>query len=651
VIRLLPFGEHPLEIIDVSYRPNSTSQVFYPISNYERETTLDWIEINFPKIYAAELKISVLQQNPKQVIYHLPKSLVVNTDLVSHLIRARAQQIVGSVFFDSDLHQEVLRSQDQFEDAVADLSELIVQADLNKTPIEEVEITEDLLSALGIVLNQVGEDQGKDLISNEIVEKAAEDELVEVRKYEYVVGVREIEASYEIYTPTAHFESDSYLPQATLSNDQLEVDEQRLVTTNSWGPHFLTSTEWSVDVGEGRIIPIHPVNFTGTFSTPTALDERLDFDRGTASAFTRLGSATNDVLTLRRNGSILPKSGYLSERQTGSAPVTKITINQDFWDEDSIYTVDYEVSPDSYDLDLITLLSPRSLGEPEVHAEMGPDNDIILSKYPYVLYEVINRTGVFTKEAEQAIWTYTPPEPNVHTGHIIVYPTVTDSIGQVLATGHITGQLVSGSWGDQSGIPPFNTTGMNSSYFNSPEGFAYYTQIQGVRRNFPISGKIDPTGIIFTEPPVFTLAQIQEMPESATATFDLTGYTGFIQSEFVLGVGIEVNNEVFAFDRVKYEPIEISVGGQPAKNITDYETLQHPAFSVASVNDREYEYIHAGRRLYFNQLAENVEIRANYLWLTEHIKVLGTLRCNKAINPDQTPKVDEIRLLMNTSIL
>ena len=55
--------------------------------------------------------------------------------------------------------------------------------------------------------------------------------------------------------------------------------------------------------------------------------------------------------------------------------------------------------------------------------------------------------------------------------------------------------------------------------------------------------------------------------------------------------------------------------------------------------------------MYFNQPVNKIEIRVDYSWLTEHIKVLGTLRCNKAINPDITPKVDEIRLLMNTSIL
>jgi len=108
---------------------------------------------------------------------------------------------------------------------------------------------------------------------------------------------------------------------------------------------------------------------------------------------------------------------------------------------------------------------------------------------------------------------------------------------------------------------------------------------------------------------------------------------------------------VFGFDDATYVPIEVTIGGQSAKNISDYQTLEHPAFSIANVNDREYEYIHAGRRLYFNQPVEGIEIRVDYDWLTQHIKILSTLRCNKAINPDQTPKVDEIRLLMNTSIL
>ena len=126
---------------------------------------------------------------------------------------------------------------------------------------------------------------------------------------------------------------------------------------------------------------------------------------------------------------------------------------------------------------------------------------------------------------------------------------------------------------------------------------------------------------------------------------------GFINADYILGVGLNIGGRVFAFNDVTYKPIDVTIGGKEAKNITDYETLQHPAFSIASVTDKEYQFIHAGRRLYFNQPVQGIEIKVDYEWLTEHLKLLGKLRSNKVINPDETPKVDEIRILMNTTTL
>tara|TARA_R110002110_G_scaffold26833_3_gene98106 strand:- start:90 stop:2840 length:2751 start_codon:yes stop_codon:yes gene_type:complete len=655
VVRLLPFGEFPIQVVDISYRPNSTSEVFYPVGDFKPETTLDWIEVNFPKLYASELKISILQENPKHVVYHLPRSLVVNTDIFSHIIKERAQKIVGSLFFDSDLSQQLLKSQDAYSDAIGSLEDIIAKSDLSKSDLEEIDLNLDLMASLGLVFGEIDSEQAQQLIDVDLVSVSEAEAIVEVRKYEYVLGVREIEASYELYAPTCHFESEVYIPQATLSTVQIEVDQERLKARNSWGTYYENSTEWSVDVGEGRILPIHPVNFTGVFSTPSVEDERLEFDRSTAVAFTHLGGGMNSILALRRNGQIISVSGYTATRQTGAIPKMKIQLKEDFWDEDSIYTVDYEVSPDSFELDLLTLLDPRDLSTPESHEKMGPDNDIILKKFPFLLYEVVNRTGNFTKDADQSRWTYNPPEASISTGQLKIYPSVVNSFNEVVSTGHTTGLFVQGVWGDQSGYGPVNVNNLNATYFNNPEGFGYYTKFQDTRMPFHLSGTQAtgswPYEILFFDPPSFTQAQILEMPTEALSGFNTGTFVGYLTTEYSIGVGLDIDRQIFVFDNSIYEPLTVTIGGQPAKNITDYVELQHPAFSIANTADREYEFIHAGRRLYFNQQVNDIEIRVSYQWLTEHIKILGTLRCNKPINPDVTPKVNEIRVLMNTSIL
>jgi hypothetical protein len=102
---------------------------------------------------------------------------------------------------------------------------------------------------------------------------------------------------------------------------------------------------------------------------------------------------------------------------------------------------------------------------------------------------------------------------------------------------------------------------------------------------------------------------------------------------------------------ITYNPLTVTVGSREAKNITNYETLVHPAFSISSSKDNDIQYIHAGNTLYFNQKINNQEIRVTYNWLTEYIKLLGTLKYNGSVNPGLTPKVNEIRILINNLVI
>ncbi|RMH16978.1 MAG: hypothetical protein D6698_08985 [Gammaproteobacteria bacterium] len=633
VVRVLPFGNIPISVIDVAYRPSKSSKVFRSLPLTNTEPSLNWIEVSFPPIHAAEIRISVAQESPRQSLLTLPRSLVVNTDIFQHVVRERARQLIGNVFFDSDLRREIAASESLLEGARADLEKLL---NFKGPQVSDTDLkaTQAILEALNGVY---------DLIQDS-------DDLIDVSKYEYLVGIRDIETSYEVYAPEAHFESELYQPQATLSEVSIEVDSSRIPRKNSWGEYFDTSVEWTLDLGEGRLIPIHPINETGKFSTPTVQGELLQFSRIDKKANTRLGADTNNVLALKQDGNILPKTGYTVVRNVATIPTLTITLNDDYWDPNSLYTVDYEVSPESTRVDVLEHLSPRMLSDPEVHPESGPDNDIILKRYPYVRYEIINRTGNFTKATGEAKWTYTPPEPVLFSGQVLITPTVLDSVNSVITSGEITGYLVTGRWGDHSGESPIDASTLTSAYLAGTDGFGYYTQFQDVRRNSRLTGTLSTTGLIFTSPPEFTIAEIKEFPSGATTGFDFVQNTGYLTLDYNLGVGFEVGDRIFVFDDSVYEPLKVTVAGRAAKNITDYEKLEHPAFSISTDRDKEYEFIHAGRRLYFNQALPG-EAKVTYEWVTEHLKVLGTLRCNKAISPDSTPVVEEIRVLMNTSVL
>jgi hypothetical protein len=132
----------------------------------------------------------------------------------------------------------------------------------------------------------------------------------------------------------------------------------------------------------------------------------------------------------------------------------------------------------------------------------------------------------------------------------------------------------------------------------------------------------------------------------------LTGnvITGELQVDYSLGVGVKTDDQIFALGQSDYIPISVTVGGKKARNITDYVALKHPAFSVSSNKGNDFEYIQAGKRIYFNQ-AISSEVKVDYRWITDYVRIKGKLRCNTAINPDITPKVNEIRILINNMVI
>jgi hypothetical protein len=649
VVRLLPFGEFPIRLLDVAYKPNPSSEVFYPVADFDDEATLDWIEVNFAPVYASELRITIAQENPKQVIYHLPKNLVVGTDIFNHILREKSNKEFKSQFYDSDLADTLRRAVSAYDDAIKDLENILTIASLEKSPYTDLELNLDLLSSLGLVFNDLSDEVDNSLIIKDTVQNlVADSPIIEIKKYEYILGIREIQAVYEVYAPTCHYSSAPYLPQATLSEIQLEVDERHIVLKNSWGTYYPTSTEWTVDLGEGRTLPIHPINKVNALGYPASLDERLIFDTNTTTAYTRLGCKWNSVAALKKNGVPIAMSGYTQERQTQGIPKIKLVVTNSFFDPNSIYTVDYEVAPDSYDINVLANFKARSLDVPESYGKLGPDNDIVLQRYPYVEYEVVNRTGQFIQETGNAKWFYKPPTGNIGTGHFRVYPTILNSQGEILYSGNITGYSKAAVWGDRSGQSAVNfSTALSNTYFTDP--FDYYIQVQDIKRSFQLSGVLNTSGVIFNSPPSFTLSEINQMPEMAiTGILGRTGGSpsGYLTAEYVVGVGMSIGNHIFAFGESIYEPITVSVGGKLAKNITNYVTLEHPAFTLATTQDNKYQYIHAGRRLYFNQPIDT-EIKVDYEWLSQWLTIHGALRCNTQINPVYVSKVNSLIVKMN----
>lgn len=662
-IRILPFSEFPIKILDISYRPSIDSAIFYTIPKFSQITSSDWEEYRFETIYSSEIKITISQENYKQNIYQIPKSTIRNIDIFQRIYDSKISSLIGSQIIDSDQAKDLVNITSNYEDALDLLDNVFNSSSLLNTKKSSLENYYSFNTLISSVLTSIDpEVKLSSLFPKNQTDIESGQDLVEVRKFEYILGMREVELEFNLYAPESFYESEKMDVQATISEIQLEVEEDHLNTITSFEDNYhKTSVEWTIDIGGGRIIPIHPRNIIHKDDqVPTVKDEYLRFEGLSGSSTTRLGGLFSNIYGLKKDGYIIPENQYTVSRTTGVIPKLKIDLTGSNWyDPASTYTVDYAVDPGSYRIQVIDRYDSEALPSPDIFTSNGSDNEVNLSKFPFINYEVVNLTGYFSIDSSND-WIFNPPQANVTSGQLYIFPQILDNVGNILQTGSTQIIAVTGRWGLQSGITPVVLQGnsnLSSVYFGDIDGvpFGYYLQLMDSRTLYEVSGFISATGLRTFSPIEVTLSQLQAWDSIANGiVFSgfLTGnVSGWLTADYSLGIGVKTDDEVFALSQNTYSPITVTIGGKKAKNITNYSTFQHPAFSLTSTKGSEYQYIHAGKTIYFNQPITNKEIKADYKWLTDYISVKAVLRNNQKINTDQSPTINSILLLINNMII
>ena len=664
-IRLLPFSNYPIKVLDISYRPSINSVLFYSLEDFIPSSTLDWEEYNFKSIYAHEVKITIAQENYKQSIYQLPKSIIKNTDVFQRIYDANLSKLIGNELIDSDFAVELLKTVSNYESAIQALESLYSSNTVSTPNAPSLESFYDFNRLISNLLSDIDPEISKEsvFIQGEEFKQEIQDPLVEIRKFEYLLGIREVEMGYAIYSPISYYESEKFDLQATASEIQIEVDERHIPYKTQWEDnHYKSSTEWSLDIGGGREIPIHPRNIVrSSDNIPAVKDELIAFTQLSGAGYTRLGGLYSAIYSLKKEGQLIPETDYVVSRIPGAIPKLKIELTGSQWyDPNGIYTVDYAVDPDSYRVQILNRYDSELVPTPDKFTSIGSNNEVTLSKFPFINYEVINLTGYFSKNSSTNGWSFIPPQPNLTSGQLRIFPTIIDSVGNVLQTGNITGNTITGAWGSNSGEAPLRLNGntsLSSTYFGTVNGvqFGYFTQIMDSTSLYQVSGFPANYTMTFNEPPVVTVAQLQSWDSLSTGVvfsgvFDPTP-SGYLLADYTLGIGCITDDQIFALGESTYSPITVTVGSRVAKNITDYEKFEHPAFSISTNKNTEYEYIQAGKTIYLNTPVNGQEVKVSYRWITDYIKLGAILRINQRINPDSPQKINEVRVLINNMII
>lgn len=651
-IKILPFAPFPVKVLEITYRPTNSSLIRIPIKGFKVEDSLDWIEYNFPEVFCSDVEISFAQENFRNYIIRIPKHVLFATDFLSRLLEERARNL-GEITEVDDI--SIGGNHELYQEAINDLAELLTKKDLEKSPITEIDLTGKIILSIGEALANFSPDirQTIEEVSSYTKQLPEEQqgEIKIINKFEYVLGAREIETNYVVYSPIGNYGSEKFEPASTISHAQLEVDELQPIGNQGFPE---TSTEWSLEFAEDRIVSIFPINFMVDGFLPV-VGERLDVDFSTKLGLSRF-AANLSFVTIREAGKLLVANVdydlVWDDRFEGRL---QITISDGQFDRNKIYTIDYFAAPRSSSLDILTRFNSKRLPKPESYEGTDTDNRVQTKFFPFINYSIINSNN-FALDDNTKTYRYTAPTGSYTTGVVEIHPIWVDHSGQYIAISGddlaITGAIAGYGIADWSVLVP--------SFLNDPH--AYFLSIPAVPSTiYEILTQIDDKTLTLDQVPVYSTGLLGN--EIDTAFFfgnllqdhDEVGYsgvlTGFLRIPYSLDVVFRDGDDVFGFDNIYYDPIDVKVGGQKATNITNYVDVEQPAFTIGEGNDNEIEFIHDGRSLYFNQSIPSSEIQVDYKWMTQYVKINCTLRSNKIINPTTTPQVNEYRLLMNTTII
>jgi len=658
-IRILPFSNFPLRVLEITYRESGGSFVRKPIKGFTQEESLDWMEFNFETILVTDVQIVFTQESYRNFIVHVPKNVLFSTDFMLRFIEERGLEFSQNIPNLNDVL--VGGSNELYQNALDDLASLTTTKELEKTPSTEIDLAGKTIMTIGEAFSAFNPQLSTLIEEISVYTDSLPDnfrnEIETFNKLEYIVGAREIECNQVTYAPIAYYESPKFETASTVTNATIEVDERHPEFKSQFGEFRKTSTEWELEFAPDRKVPIFPRNFEKDGFFPVQ-GEFLDVSTDSQTGFSRFAAQLSFV-TVRENGNLLVAGqDYVTQWDSNFDGKLRIGITGATYDKRKVYTIDYYAKQSAAEIDILDRFEAKSLAAPELFEKTGPNNEIEAKYYPFIDYGIINSED-FTYIEEKSSFEYTAPTGAYTTGEAIIYPTWVNASGAIVTGG--TGQLVANGFatGDVDAEPVLWNT-LSNEYLTKPYG--YYFKIAGLPGAvYEIASFNGASGLTFTETPVLFTGVVGN--PLATGTFsgniiegidafnDGNPLSGQLKVPYSIEVVYKSGTEVFGFDNLLYTPIQILVGGIEAKNITNYVDLEQPAFTIAGAEDGEYEYIHDGKTIYFNQSLDGAEIQANYRWMTQYIKVNCNLRTNKLISPTITPQIDEYRLLLNTTIL
>jgi hypothetical protein len=400
-LNLVPFGSHPVEMIDLEWWDGEEWQ---DVTGWTAEAaSLDWQSFGFEQVQTQKLRFVLSQQNYTKNTYLVPRRLFTNSLLWEQvldqelLIGVEEEELTGVQAAAADVNPKfraLFSAMKKFTDRLEGSG-----LDLSTEP--ENELTETIDAATRVMTGVREEDADvvlKALTGETTAPELSPEDMVEITKVEYLLGLRQISVEHRDYFPIGIWESPKFENQGTVYEVGLDTTEEH-VTKDSVP---LTSIEYDVEVAPERKIAIVPNNLT-----------RIPQELMKVDPNTQIGELRFDPLAfvpdfeVRKNGVVTTDWSYLGSR--------RMQITADF-NRNNIYTVAYDVAGNQDVFDVDGTYDSVALVRPEMFTETDDNGLLQLSFYPYVAWEIINNSEDWVQpDDEHAKFNY-----RVDAGDILV---------------------------------------------------------------------------------------------------------------------------------------------------------------------------------------------------------------------------------------
>jgi uncharacterized protein YxjI len=637
-IRIYPIADYPLKLVDICYKNSDLSDTWKPIPGFDPDNypeTLDWIEWNGHRFHASQIKVVFEQANYSTKIFHLPGNIAKNNQLWAQIIDKNYQESIHNIDLDEVLadkiavHPEYL----SYLNELNDLQENIYNTSLIKeSEIKHYDVAESLQEVTLSHMAKTDVDYAREF-TDRITQRKPK---IEAKRLQFIYGLRSIEINDKTYKPFSFYESQKFTSNSNINEIELDTNENHIESLDglTTEPYQLTSTEWEIEVGNGIYFPIAPyknmIEDDDGNRFVKVRDEVLIINRQNRNAITRFkaflnGNINKPSVLVRKNGvrvsplAINSGLGGQSWEENYTIDLTsdnriKINFNDKYFDKRSIYTISYNADSSAAILDLKESLNSDTLEEPEKFRGVEESNRIDLKHYPYIEYGIINDDINWTQDDEEVSrWRFVPSSLNYSVGTI-----------------SISGNTVSG---DSTTWVTNGVKELVTGEFNGLTGAAL--KVPGDNRIYKIESVEDEDSLTLSDP-----FETGFLPNGSEAT----------GLPYVIGKIKEIDGQYFGLDNSVYEPLKVYVSDVKALNKTNYNTLEHESFLPVSSQNRIFEYLQAGKYIYFNAPIEG-EIEVEYRYLTEYVKVNATLRSHKSYGATATPEISDYMLRLKTSKL